>query len=88
MGSSFHRNLFSGVLVDTRRQSDGDAGGGAPGHVTVHVRHAGLVLTILLTVLALVWLWASDSTHMSVNILAIIWICYAPLLGYALLGGE
>ena len=88
MDNSFRRDLFSGVGFDTRRKPDGHAGGGAPGHVTVHARHAGLVLTVLLTILALVWLWTSDASHMSVNVLAIIWICYAPLLGYALLGGE
>ena len=88
MDNSFRRDLFSGVVVDTRGKSDGHAGRGSAGHVTVHVRRAGIVLTILITALALVWLWTSDATHMSVNVLAIIWICYAPLIGYALLGGE
>ena len=88
MDNSFRRDLFSGVGFDTRGKSDGHARRRAHDHVTVHVRHAGIVLTVLLTALALVWLWTSDATHMSVNILAIIWICYAPFLGYALLGGE
>ena len=88
MDHPVHRNLFSGVGVDTRGQCDGNARRRVPGHVTDHARRAGLVLTVLLTALALVWLWTSDATQMSVNIIAIIWICYAPLLGYALLGGE
>ena len=88
MDNYFPSDLFSGVGVDTRGQSDGHAGGRDTGHVTAHVRRAGLVLTVLLTALALVWLWTSDATHMGVNVLAIFWICYAPLLGYALLGGE
>ena len=88
MDNSFRRDLFSGVGFDTRGKSDGHAPGRAHSHVTDHARHAGIVLTVLLTALALVWLWTSDATQMSVNVLAIIWICYAPLLGYALLGGE
>lgn len=88
MDNSVRRDLFSGVGFDTRGQCDGHAGRRAHDHVTAHVRRAGIVLTIMLTALALVWLWTSGATHMSVNMLAIIWICYAPLLGYALLGGE
>ena len=88
MDHYFPSDLFHGVGVDTRGKSDGHDRRRAHDHVTDHARHAGLVLTILLTALALVWLWTSDATQMSVNIIAIIWICYAPLLGYALLGGE
>ena len=88
MDHSVHPDLFPRVEFDTRGQCDGHAGRGSASHVTDHARHAGIVLTVLLIVLALVWLWTSDASQMGVNILAIIWVCYAPLLGYTLVGGE
>lgn len=88
MDSSVLRCLPAHVEADSRGKSAEHARGRAAGSVAVHVRHAGLVLTVLLTVLAMVWLWTSDVSHMGWNVLAVLWLCYAPLLGYLIIGGE